>query len=287
MSSGSETSPNNKGISRSCLPRNDDNQNNMEQNMQTLINKYNEGLADPAEVAELEKLIESGKVAITDLHNLALLDERIMKMESLSPSLELDDKFYTMLSKEKKSVAKPQSSFSWSSLFQWNPQTGFALALLVVGLVSGYLISSVKPNTEVQKLSDQMTEMKEMMMLTMLEKESATERLKAVSLTSDIDKASKKVTDALFQVLNNDPSANVRLATLEALSGYAKNPDVRVRLVQSIASQDDPLVQMALAELMVELHEKSSVKELRKLMEGNTTPKEVKEKLKESIDVLI
>lgn len=259
----------------------------METSIQNLVNKYNEGFADPAEVAELEKLIEAGTVAITDLHNLSKLDERIMKMESLSPSLELDDKFYAALAKEKKSVAKPQSSFNWSSLFQWNAQTGFALALLVVGLVSGYMINALKPDPEIKVLTKEMTEMKELMMLTMLEKESATERLKAVSLTSDLNKASKKVTDALFQVLNNDPSANVRLATLEALSAYAKNPDVRVKLVQSIATQDNPLIQIGLAELMVELHEKSSVKELRKLMEGNTTPKEVKEKLKESIDVLI
>jgi hypothetical protein len=259
----------------------------METNIQHLINKYNEGFADPAEVAELEKLIEAGTVAITDLHNLAKLDDRIMKMEPLSPSMDLDDKFYAALAKEKKSIVKPQSSFNWSSLFQWNAQTGFALTLLVVGLVSGYMINSASPNPEVKELSSQISEMKEIMMLNLLEKESATDRLKAVSLTSDIDKASKKVTDALLHVLNNDPSANVRLATLEALSTYAKNPEVRVKLVQSIATQDDPLVQMGLAELMVELHEKSSVKELRKLMDGKTTPKEVKEKLKESIDVLI
>lgn len=259
----------------------------METNIQNLINKYNEGLADPAEVAELEKLIEGGQVAITDLRSLALLDKRIVKMESLSPSMDLDDKFYAALAKEKKSITKPQSSFQWRSFFQWNPQTGFALALLVVGLVGGYMINSLSPNKEVKELSGQISEMKEMMMLNMLEKESATDRLKAVSLTSDIDKVSKKVTDALIHVLNNDPSANVRLATLDALTAYAKNPDVRVKLVQSIATQDDPLVQIGLAELMVELHEKSSVKELRKLMDGKTTPKEVKEKLKESIDVLI
>jgi HEAT repeats len=258
----------------------------METNIQNLINKYNEGLADPAEVAELEKLIERGTVAITDLHDLALLDARIVKLEDLSPSMNLDDKFYTALAKEKKSIAKP-SPFEWRALFQWNVQTGLAFGLLIVGLIGGYWINNLKPDPELKALSDQITEMKEMIMLTMLEKESATDRLKAVSLTSDLNTASKKVTDALFQVLNNDPSANVRLATLDALAAYAKNPDVRVRLVLSIASQDDPLVQIELAELMVELHEKSSVKELRKLMDGNTTPKEVKAKLKESIDVLI
>ena len=125
------------------------------------------------------------------------------------------------------------------------------------------------------------------MMLSLLEKESATERLKAVSLTSNIEQASERVTDALIKVLNTDPNVNVRLATLEALMAYASNPEVRIELVKSIASQNSPLVQLALAELMVALHEKSSVNELKKIIEGKATPIEVREKLKESIDVLI
>jgi hypothetical protein len=126
-----------------------------------------------------------------------------------------------------------------------------------------------------------------MMMLTLLEKESATDRLKAVSLTSDLDHASKKVTNALIETLNNDPNVNVRLASLEALYEYAGNPDVRVKLVKSISHQDSPLVQIGLAELMVALKEKSSVNELRKIMDEQSTPKEVKQKIKESIEVLI
>jgi hypothetical protein len=258
----------------------------MDLNTRNLINKYNEGLADLAEIAELEQLLEAGKIALTDLHDLALLNEQIANIENQTPSMRLDDAFYQALAKEKKPIAKSKSSFNWNSLMQWNPQTAFAIVLLVVGLISGYLLSSIRANPEVNELSMQIMEMKEMMMLTMLEKESATERLKAVSLTNDLN-ASEKVTDALFNVLNNDPSANVRLATLEALTAYAKNPAVRVRLVESIANQESPLVQIALAELMVSLNEKSSVSELRKLLEGNKTPIEVKAKLKESIDVLI
>ena len=136
-------------------------------------------------------------------------------------------------------------------------------------------------------LSEQMVEMKEMMMLTLLENESATDRLKAVSLTSDLDHVSKKVTNALIETLNNDPNVNVRLATLEALREYAGNPDVRMKLVKSISQQDSPLVQIGLAELMVALKEKSSVNELRKIMDEQSTPKEVKQKIKESIEVLI
>jgi hypothetical protein len=214
------------------------------------------------------------------------MDEMILKLNDVTPSIRLDDKFYAALSAEKKAIRKT-SSFSWSQLFQWNPQTGFALAMLVVGIVTGYMINYLQPDKNVKMLSEQMVEMKEMMMLTLLEKESATDRLKAVSLTSDLDHASKKVTNALIETLNNDPNVNVRLASLEALYEYAGNPDVRVKLVKSISHQDSPLVQIGLAELMVALKEKSSVNELRKIMDEQSTPKEVKQKIKESIEVLI
>ena len=253
--------------------------------IKALVSKYNEGLTDPAEVLQLEKLIEDGHVEITELHNLALMDEMILKMNDFSPSMNLDDKFFAALAAEKKSIKA--TSFQWKELFNWNPRTGFAFALLIVGLVAGYMINYLQPDKDVKMLSEQMVEMKEMMMLTLLEKESATDRLKAVSLTSDLDHASKKITNALIETLNNDPNVNVRLATLEALRDYAGNPDVRVKLVKSISQQDSPLVQIGLAELMVALKEKSSVNELRKIMDEQSTPKEVKQKMKESIEILI
>jgi HEAT repeats len=260
----------------------------METNLwNALISKYNEGLADPAEVAELEKLIETGQVEITKLHDLHFLNEKIMGMSDITPSMKLDDQFYAALSKEKKLLAKPFGSFSWEMLLNWLPSTSLSVAILIVGLIGGYLINYFQPNKDVKELSAQITDLKEMMMFTLLEKESVTDRLKAVSLTSNLPEVSQRVTDALINVLNNDPNVNVRLATLDALAEYANTPEVRVQLVNSISNQDSPLVQIALADLMVALNEKSSVGQLKKVMEGNATPKEVKKKLKESIDILI
>ena len=78
-------------------------------------------------------------------------------------------------------------------------------------------------------------------MLNMLEKESTSERLKAVNLTQGMDNASEKVVEALLQTLNNDPNVNVRLSALEALFPYASNPKVREGLIQSISQQESPL----------------------------------------------
>jgi hypothetical protein len=258
----------------------------MEKRMvEELITKYNASQANASELKTIEQLIESGEIELTDLNDLTLLDDQILKLESPMPSIELDDRFYHMLAEEKKSV-KP--AFSWKHFFSWPelaPKLALASVTLLIGFIGGYVLQSPSQKTEVSALTQEVSDLKEMMMLSLLEKESATDRLKAVSLTEEMD-ASTKVTSALLQTLNNDDNVNVRLAALEALQPYVKNNHVREELIRSIGKQDSPLVQLALAELMAALQEKSSVKELQKVLENERTPKGVKSKIKETIDVL-
>jgi oligoendopeptidase F len=251
-----------------------------------LVTKYNEGVADPSEIQQIEKLIEKGELLLTQLTSLEKLNDQIEMMREENTSLNQDNRFYQMLMEEKRK-AQPSFSISWPELFEWMPRLGFAAAVLVVGFAAGYYFQKPSGGDEVKQLTQQVQGLKEMMMISMLEKESATDRLKAVSLTEDIDGPSKKVTEALLKTLNEDPSVNVRLAALDALEKFIKLPQVREGLVRSIATQDSPLVQVTLAELMVAMQEKSSVKELKKVLDQKGTPKEVKEKIRESIKVLI
>lgn len=253
--------------------------------MKDLIAKYNEGLADPAEIAELERLIEAGLVSLTDLRELHNLDEQLNATDAGAPSMRLDDQFYGMLAKEKKK--QRGFSFDWPSWSFSTPRFAMAAAILVLGFAGGYWFRNPAPNGDVKILTEEVADLKEMMMLSLLENESASDRLRAVSLTSDMDNASDKVTNALFTTLNNDPNLNVRLAALEALTPFVNNSRVREGLIRSIAIQESPLVQVSLAELMAAIQEKKSVKELQKLVDSDNTPKEVKEKIRQSISILI
>ena len=49
------------------------------QRIDELIAKYNEGLADPAEIKTIEQLIEAGIVSLTQLRELAFLEDQMMK----------------------------------------------------------------------------------------------------------------------------------------------------------------------------------------------------------------
>lgn len=256
-----------------------------QQRIDELVAKYNEGLTDPSEVHHLEQLIEEGKVDLTQLRSLDILEQRLLAIEAPSPSLAMDDKFYSMLGKEKKKQGFSTLSFtmSWSWLA---PRLAFSLVLVIAGFAGGYLFNG-RPDSDVAELTEQVASLKETMMLSLLEKESATDRLKAVSLTTEMDKVSQTVTQALFQALNSDPSVNVRLAALEAIAPYSKDGKVREQLIRSIAKQESPLVQLALAELMGRLQEKKSVREFEKILKDENTPSDIKNRIKESINVLI
>jgi uncharacterized protein (UPF0147 family) len=257
--------------------------------MKELIDRYNAGEATPAEILQIEKLIEKGQLSIHDLSALRELDNQLSMVETPVPSMNLDDKFYNMLASEKRKAA---NAFNWKKFFslpELLPRLSFAAVALILGLVGGYYLHTPKntPATQMEAVMQEVTDLKEMMMLSLLEKESASDRLKAVSLTQDMDQASQKVTTALLQTLNQDSNVNVRLAALDALKPYAKDSHVRQELIRSIALQESPLVQIALAELMAQLQEKSSVQELRKILKSDKTPRDVRKKIEESIDVLI
>ncbi|MEQ8425335.1 MAG: HEAT repeat domain-containing protein [Cyclobacteriaceae bacterium] len=256
-------------------------------NAKELIEKYNEGLVDLAEISALENLIEEGIVPLTALKDLSRLDEKLTQVPDPMPSMDLDNKFYAMLKEEKRKSNKTNFSFQWPELNALMPRLAFGIVLLIAGFTGGYLLNRPSEKNEVISLTKEVTDLKEMVMLALLEKESATDRLKAVSLTGEMDQASQKVTRALIQTLNQDGNVNVRLAALDALRPYVRDSRVRADLIKSISKQSSPLVQVALAELMVALQEKKSVKELRKLLEEENTPKEVKERIEESIQVLI
>ena len=257
-----------------------------QERIEELILKYNEGQADPAELKLIEHLLEEGKIELHQLRELNMLQEQVMEMKSPVPSSDLDDNFYQML----KTMKAKGKGFSWSSFFSWSelaPKLAFASVTLVLGFLGGYLLfPSPSSSKEVAELKGEVLEMKEMMMLSMLEKESATDRLKAVSLTSEMTSVSAKVTNALLQTLNNDENINVRLEALEALKPFVRDSGIRTELVRSIGKQESPLVLVALAELMVELQEKSSVKELRKALKSEKTPLEVKKRIEESIKTM-
>lgn len=257
--------------------------------VKALVEKYNSGRADDHDMMQLDQLIEQGVINMEDLHTDELHDQ-LSFIEMPSPSGALDNTFYEMLRREKNKGWLLRSIRQAKERLSWSPVVGRLVAasvLLLLGVGIGrFYFAPSHDNDRVEALSQQINELKEMMMLSLLEKDEATERLKAVNLTHDMDEVSSKVTAALLKTLNNDDNVNVRLAALEALKPYLHDSRIREELVRSIGKQKSPLVQVALAELMAALQEKSSVDALKKILHDSNTPEDVKKKIEESLNVM-
>jgi hypothetical protein len=149
--------------------------------------------------------------------------------------------------------------------------------------------TSSEPTAETRQLAAltaQMHEMREMMMMSLLQNPSASERIRAVSYTSDIGHVNPNIAAALLATLNSDPNINVRLSTLEALTHFARDPVVREGLIQSILQQESPLVQAALADVMLKLQEKRAVQPFRKLLQQKDLNQMVRTKIEQTITQL-
>ena len=172
----------------------------------------------------------------------------------------------------------------------FRPQFAYGILLLGVGLTIGYFMSLKNEGQVIENtiVSNQETEeVREKLVLTLLEQPSANKRLQGVNEVAKMDAATESVTNALFATLNNDSNVNVRLAAVESLSKYVNNPSVRMGLIKSIAEQDSPIVQIALADLMVALQEKESIKSMEQLLNKPDIDTTVSKKLKESINQII
>jgi hypothetical protein len=88
-------------------------------------------------------------------------------------------------------------------------------------------------------------------------KESPSERLTAASQIEEITSTDNDIVDVLAKTMNSDPNTNVRLAALDALSKFYREPYVKKKLLSSLQQQKDPMVQIALIELLTKMKEVS------------------------------
>lgn len=258
------------------------------------------GMLNEEETARLNEHLSLCTSCSEEMTSIKALWAELDAITIEEPSAGMQASFNAILKNYKEDIGSRKNIFiKWNTrikqLWQLQPrlQLAYSLLMIIVGIGMGYYLSN-KPNVnesatkdQINLLALQVTDMQRTLMVTLLENPSASERIRAVNYTNEINKADIKIIQALLATLNNDPNVNVRLATLEALTKFAREPNVREGLVQSIQHQESPIVQTAIAELMVKLQEKRSVKPLQQLLNKKDVDELVKAKIKESLHQLI
>ena len=165
-----------------------------------------------------------------------------------------------------------------------------AVIILVAGVWIGTLIRSGSDAGRTQQLSElknEMKDMKEMLMLTMLNEESASQRIKAVNYSAEIPYPNQKVINALVSTLNYDKNVNVRMAAAYSLEKFWEVPAVRDSLVLSLNRQTEPIIQIVLINILTEKKETKAIKPMQEIIRNKNTMLQVKDIAEKSVRVLM
>jgi len=199
---------------------------------------------------------------------LAVLWERLADLPAPEPSRSLEVRWQSTL-ESLMSLDKPNKpvtrTWSFANFWPRNPvwQGAVAAACLMIGLLAGTGLP--RENKEIAKLHEEIASTRAMMALSLLQQQSATERLRGVDYSGRMQKMEPEVVSALTEAVEHDSSVNVRLAAIDALSKAAGSPGVLQSLTQSLPRQDSPMVQAALIDYLVDARDRKALTTLRQL----------------------
>jgi hypothetical protein len=145
-------------------------------------------------------------------------------------------------------------------------QIAAAAVLLVAGAGIGRLSSpSATADPDLAMLRQELRDTRQMVTLSLLQQQSASERLKGVTWSSQIEQPGAEVVSALIETLRHDANVNVRLASVDALRRFGGRDAVRRQVVDALPQQQSPLVQMALIDFMIETEGAGAASVLRRI----------------------
>lgn len=263
-----------------------------------LLPDYLQGRLSPELAGEVERHLASCPVCGEEAAlwgKLALLPEE-------QPSPALQTRFKAMLESyqegrwEKSSLAaekkKTPTPMLWG-LGNWRQMPIAGLAWACVFLICGFLIGKSMnrgpdpvAQAQIEELRGQLASARQLVALSMLQQQSASQRLEGVSWSTRLQQPDPKVLDALFHTLRLDNSVDVRLASLDALSRYAGQPEVRRELVGALQEKQSPLVQIGLIDLLVDMHDREAVPQLKRFQQDPKIDPNVRKHVDWGIDQL-
>jgi len=269
--------------------------------IQAIMIEYLDQSLDAGVAAVVKKHLDSCPACQQEAAEMQLLLDAMKNTTMQKPAASLRDNFQTLLQSEMNMLsmshlledgggekAAPAKTARVAALPRRVWQAAAAIVLLLGGAWAGAALQHKKdsqPN-EMATLQKEVKEMKEMLLFSLIDDESASQRIKAVSYTEEMSNPDEPVIDALINSLNKDKNANVRLAALYSLSRWADKQNVRDSLVLSLPKQTEPIVQIVLINLLAEKRETRAISPMKAILSNDKALKEVKEAAQKGLRVL-
>ncbi len=261
------------------------------------IADYLGGNLKDSTLSKIEEHLLSCSVCKAEFESLGTTWEKLGKLPEATPPENVKTRFYAMRDAYQAGQNVAEVRPGWREtvngwLGRWWPQQpvfqfGFALALLIVGLIGGLAIKSPSEgNQDLMVLRSEVYSLRQMVATALLQNQSSSERLRGVSYSYRVAQPAATTLETLLNTLDYDSNLNVRLATIDALSIFYDEEVVRAGLIESLTRQTSPLTQIALIELFVEREEKQAVSALKFLLNNEMFNQTVRRRAGKAIEEL-
>lgn len=202
--------------------------------------------------------------------------------------VEVEENFLNLIKEESDKINTPdiKKSYQLSPVFL---RAVAAIVLLITGVLIGMQINTNNTNTsaENEALKNEIQELKDMVMISLHQQHSASDRIQAVNYIEESNTVDEELINALINTLNTDENTNVRMTAANALKRFGKFDFVRKAYIRSLELQTDPSVQITIINILIELKEKGGIIPMQKLLIDDNAHEIVKKQAEIGIEVLI
>jgi len=259
----------------------------------TLLIDYADGMLDTEQSLGLKEHLKHCEACAHELYQIQQLYDDVAGVEPSQPASELRDDFYAMLEKEKslqnkQSKASPGSSFPHTGFMPGLKYAAIFLGLIALGFFGGRLSTSSATSQErLTQMQQEISMLRNNMTVAHLSRPSASQRIQAVHLIGGNRKPDRDMINALIYTLNHDDNINVRLAAASALSDYTEHEFVKESLIHSLHNQEDPIMQITMIQILVQLKDERAIRPLRQIIGNQDNPEMVKQQAREGLQVYL
>ena len=254
----------------------------MKLDIELLLDKYYEGETSIEEEKELKRFFQNENVP-DHLKSHAAQFGYFVEARNEFPSLLFHSDLAAKLDPPKQGPVRRFGS--------WLIRIAAGFTLLIIGFTGGWMFqnragqegSALFQNS---KEAASQNEIKSALAFEKMSSTSASERIQAVNQSYELSDVDKDITQLLINTLNFDPNINVRLAACQALQHFGNEPNVSEALVQSLAIQTDPNIQISLIEVLVSIKEKRAVAPFQQMVRDQDVMEVVRLKAEEGVNQL-
>ncbi len=245
-----------------------------------LLVKFENGKTTPDEEQKLRDYFESNNIP-EELNAYADQFQYFREMKQLEPTEDFDP-FDKIDFEAQEQTAKP-------TLARRSLQAAAGFVILVVGFSAGLFIGNdaqLPADERESKYSDEIQKMSNVLLYNPDEQATASERISAVNISAEIPITNDEIANILIHTMNTDDNVNVKLAAAEALFRFRENPRVQSALVNALRTHDNPMMQITLINILVEMKQESAIGEMQQMLAKNDLRPVVKERLQQGIQLL-